>query len=384
MSGTIGITPLAEGSPIRRRTAPRRGPRLWLALCLLAAPGLVAADTAQAPDAAAVPSPGPVLGIATGLDALRWQDGLDLRAELADYARLGARWLRTDLNWSVVQAAGPDSYDWSVMDRIVALAHEQGLQVLPVVGSTPDWAWVDPDQPSAPADAEDFADFLTAAVERYRPAGIRAWEVWNEPNMAGFWPPEPDPAAYARLLRAAHEAIERADPGAIVVAGGLASAPQTDSEGTVDHYGAVAFLEALYAEGAGGSFDALGFHPYSHPLMPGDPEPWNGWRLMAGPIRDVMAAHGDAGKPIWITEYGAPTHAGGGVSEARQAEMLVEAWRLAEGYPWAGPLFWYSYRDLGADPADPEDWFGLVRRPGEPKPAYEAFRDLTREAAGDG
>ena len=387
MSATTRIAAGAARSPRRRRGAFRPA----LALGLLAALGPAGADTAADPatgiatgPAADLATGSTALGIATGLDALRWQDDAALRAELADYARLGAGWLRTDLNWAAVQAEGPDGHDWSSMDRIVALAREQGLRVLPVVGFAPDWARTGPDGPLAPDAAEHFARFVTAAVERYRPEGVRAWEIWNEPNMDGFWPGEPDPAAYARLLWAAHDAIERSDPEALVISGGLASAPETDPEPPIDHYGAAAFLEALYAEGAGGAFDALGFHPYSHPLMPGDPEPWNGWRLMGGPIRDLMTAQGDETKPVWITEYGAPTNAeGGGVSEEEQAAMLVEAHRLAEDTPWIGPLFWYSYRDLGTDPADEEHWFGLVRRPGEPKPSYGAFRDLARDAPGD-
>ena len=83
-----------------------------------------------------------------GLDALRWQDSLDLQAEFADYAAMGVRWLRTDLNWESVQREGPDSFDWREMDRIVSLAGSFGITVLPVVGSTPEWAWQDRERAS--------------------------------------------------------------------------------------------------------------------------------------------------------------------------------------------------------------------------------------------
>lgn len=314
-------------------------------------------------------------GLAVGIDALRWQDDAALQAEFDDYVRLGVRWLRTDLRWDLVQAEGPDHYDWSTMDNVVSLARQRGIRVLPVVGYTPAWARSNPEMPSPPADVQMFARFLVRAVKRYRPAGVRAWEVWNEPNMAMFWPPAPDPVLYASLLRASYAAIKNADPEARVLLGGLAPAPETGpDDGEIRYYGAADFLARVYAEAPEGPFDVLAFHPYSFPRMPDDPAGWSGWSIMTGPIRRLMADNGDVTKQIWLTEYGAPTFSGaGGISEDAQGAMLAEAFRLAQSYPWAGPLFWYSYRDLGSDPEDKEDWFGLVRSSKEPKPSYAEF-----------
>ncbi|PZQ50774.1 MAG: hypothetical protein DI556_06555 [Rhodovulum sulfidophilum] len=342
---------------------------------------VLGADGALARRAGAEVTPAPgELGLSVGLDALRWQDGLDLAAEFADYARLGARWLRVDLNWSVIQAAGPDSFDWSTMDRILAGAEGAGLRVLPVPGSAP--AWLDGGAgPATPEARAAYAAFLAAAVARYAPRGVRVWEIWNEPNLAGFWPPAPDQVAYARLLEVAFAAIKAADPGARVLFGGLSPVPdvradQARARGVVP---AVRFLADAYANGAGGSFDALSFHPYTWPETPESPEAWTGWNIMTGPIRDLMIAEGDADKKIWITEFGAPTNPGG-VDDGTQARILEQGIRLARGYPWAGPLLWYSYRDLGTDPADSEDWYGLVGPGRTPKPAYAAFRALATEA----
>ena len=41
---------------------------------------------------------------------------------------------------------------------------------------------------------------------------------------------------------------------------------------------------------------------------------------------------------------------------------------------WTGPLFWYTYQDDPIeDPANPENWFGLVRSDGSHKSAYAAY-----------
>lgn len=317
------------------------------------------------------------IGMTTGLGSLREMSALDLDAELAAYADLGMKWLRTDLYWANVQNAGPDSYDWTVPDRVVAAASAHGLEILLGVGTTPKWARSIASERSAPANPADYAKFLSEAVRRYAPRGVHAWEIWNEPNLVGSFPTQPDPIRYTQLLIAAHEAIKTADPTAIVILGGLSPVVETKASllGAVKFYGAVDFLREVYAEGGGDSFDAVGFHPYTYPRMPADPAPWTGWSIMAGPIRKVMADNGDADKKVWITEYGAPTNeAKSKVSEAEQAEMLEQSIALARSYDWAGPYFWYSYHDLGTDPANNEMWFGLLRADGSAKPALEALK----------
>lgn len=379
-----------DGSAAARHGRVR--PRLWsrvpgpgLALGLVL--GLAFGGTAAWADPSAMVPAGPSaavdttlpgeLGFSVGLDALRWQGALDLTDEFADYRQLGAGWLRVDLNWSVVQAAGPDSFDWTSLDRILVLADRAGMKLLPVAGSAPDW--LDGGRgPSTPEAFAAYADFLSAAVHRYSPR-IRAWEIWNEPNLSSFWPPAPDQTAYAQLLRAAHAAIKAADPTALVLFGGLSPVPDIPPEESQARrlVPAVRFLADVYAAGGAGTFDALSFHPYTWPELPDSPNPWSGWTIMAGPIRDLMTAHGDAGKKVWITEFGAPTNPGG-VTEATQAEILRRGVERARATPWAGPVLWYSYRDLGTDPEDSEDWYGLVRHTRDPKPAYPVFRDLAK------
>jgi len=137
--------------------------------------------------------------------------------------------------------------------------------------SAPDWAALDPEHSVArPRDPADYANFLTDLVQRYGPTGtfwashsdipkrpIRQWQIWNEPNIGFFWH-APHMAGYAALLRAAHDAIKRADPGAGVILGALSNSKQSLSWRS---------LGELYHAGARDLFDAVTVHPYS--LMPG-------------------------------------------------------------------------------------------------------------------
>jgi hypothetical protein len=97
-------------------------------------------------------------------------------------------------------------------------AGSRGLTLLPVLAYTPVWACPAgcSSDKRAPADTQLFADFAAAATHRYASGGVVAWETWNEPNTAGFWEPDVDPAAYADLLKKASTAPTDIFEGLIV------------------------------------------------------------------------------------------------------------------------------------------------------------------------
>lgn len=306
---------------------------------------------------------------------LQYLTGSALSSRLDEYARLGVRVARFQLIWNNVQYAGPASYDWTYIDALMTGLRARGITPLPVIDTTPTWA-----RPStcaraevcAPADAGQYAAFAGAAAARYAPQGVHDWEIWNEPNNPIFWQPAPNPGLYTELLRGAYAAIHRADPAATVITGGLA--PAADGGGWI---APVEFLADVYANGGQGSFDAVGWHPYDYPATPASTSN-NAWHQMAGTAesaRGLMISHGDAGKRIWATEFGAPTCTGDPtcVSEADQALILSEGYALWSSYSWAGPLIVYSYEDRGTNEGDREDHFGLVRADGSQKPAYATF-----------
>jgi hypothetical protein len=298
----------------------------------------------------------------------------ELTHELDVYKAAGSRWIRIDVNWEVIQHAGPASYNWGPFDRVVRAAGERGLHVLAAIIYTPAWARPGTNEGTyPPADLATFRTFCEAAVAHYLPFGVHTWEIWNEPNR-GFWKPSPDPARYVQMLKLAYDAIKRADPQSFVVSGGLSpygARGQAGAEGM----NPLTFLEKMYEAGAGDHFDALGWHPYEwgvgvkfHPSSA-----WS--QLVDTPTsaRSVMVAHGDGAKRIWGTEYGAPTFSAG-MTESAQADLLNAAYERWTSWAWTGPLFWYSAHDAGNNPADREHHFGLVRRDFSPKPSFAAYR----------
>ncbi|HET9516519.1 MAG TPA: cellulase family glycosylhydrolase [Actinoplanes sp.] len=279
-------------------------------------------------------------------------------------ASLGVGWLRVDAAWSEIEAVRGD-YDFSRLDRVVGAARRRGLSVLLILGSTAAWARPDDAEwnhgPTDETARAGFIAFAEQAARRYR-GQVDAYEIWNEPNLPGSWSPRPDPAAYLTLLRAAYRAIHDIDPAVVVVSGGTGG-----GRTGVD---SLSWYEDLYEGGLRWVTDAIGVHPY-----PDAPVVASGELATAERIRAVMDANGDAAKPLWGTETGAPTGGRPAVSEGTQAALLTAIHDRWASIRNVGPLLYYTLTDFGG--ADREDHFGLLRADGSSKPGYAALQRWT-------
>lgn len=310
------------------------------------------------------------LGLATPYREIAYKSDAALEAEFADYAALGVKWLRTDFWWETAQPT-PNGYDWSGIDRIVDMATKYDIEIVAILNGTPQWGYNDLTKSST---QKAFGEFASAAAEHFADR-VNYWQIGNEPNLAS----KIDPATYTKMLQVSYDAIKAVDSSDIVVTAGLASVPSTQN----GHIGAVEFLQKMYENGAKDHFDALGYHPYTYPLLPENPASWNGWQIMQNGIRAAMVANGDADIDIWITEIGAPTAGGSGaMTQEGQALVLKQTMELSENLSWAGPVMWYSYKDRGGATTNTENWFGLVGPNGEKKDAYWAFKELAEQYNG--
>ncbi|MEQ9093220.1 MAG: hypothetical protein RLN63_03875, partial [Miltoncostaeaceae bacterium] len=132
-------------------------------------------------------------------------------------SEVGVRVVRFDVFWSAVAPTEPADptdpadpvYDWSRVDLIMRELAEADIVPIISVFNTPAWA-TDLPAPeegvvinTAAPRPEDYADFMHAFATRYRgdftpagedeplPAGRRL-EIWNEPNLGGFFEPQVD------------------------------------------------------------------------------------------------------------------------------------------------------------------------------------------------
>ncbi len=291
---------------------------------------------------------------------------------------MGAGWVRLDMSWAMIQptAGRIDPQGWGVrfVDRVVDMASDRGLKVLATLWLTPRWAGPEAGERSLPADPRDYGEALAWAAERWR-GQVRAWEVWNEPNSADFLAGA-DPAAYADLLCAAHDAVRASTASSTdVVFGGTM---HNDSD----------WIEAAYDAGAGGCFDVMATHPYQ---SPSDTGPLSGsgdaeWEFShLAQVRELMRRHGDR-RPVWVTEFGWSSHRDRGdeqpwergVSKRQQATFTVAALEaLRTRFPFVRKAFLYNER-ARTDAGRHMKGYGLMTHGLKPKPVYRAVQEWAR------
>lgn len=316
----------------------------------------------------------PRFGIAAGGNIQNFNSS-DLAHYLDSMKSAGAQWLRFDLNWNVIQNAGPTSYNWGPFDAVVNAANARGIQLLAGILYTPPWArGAGTSSAYPPTNLNDYANFAKVAAQHYAPLGVHAYEIWNEPNI-GFWLPSPDPARYTQMLKLAYTAIKSADASSTVISAGLSpygSYGQSDS----GHMNPINFLQQMYANGAHGYMDAVGWHPYNFPYGLSYAN-WSAWSQMSETspsARSLMVANGDGNEQIWATEFGAPTGStSSSMTETAQAQLITDSYAKLKSWSWAGPGFLYSFRDNGTDMSNIENAFGIMRYDWSLKPGFTAY-----------
>jgi hypothetical protein len=330
----------------------------------------------------------------------------------------GAGWTRVRLPWRHIQRDAPpaDYTAWHYYDGRLARIGAAGIKVIATVADTPDWAGDAPCAPIYPDRLDEFVQFLTDLVNRYKgpPYNIHHWELFNEPDGTllsgssgglGCWADastDEDGRVYAQMLAVASQAIKAADPNAVVLMGGFAHDWFTEYAGPFDRY----FLDDVLKHGGGGHVDALNMHYFRdwhaewERWDPESEDRRNGWLAAptCGDLFDGAGKEYEAGgidvqakvthyqnrpaacfgvtKPIWITEIAEHGYAGNAESLARQARYVIQAYAraLAVGVE---NITWYAL-------TTPNDHYeqGLLNDDWTPKPAFYAYRTMTSELTG--
>ncbi|MCH9706287.1 MAG: hypothetical protein K0U48_01890, partial [Actinomycetia bacterium] len=115
-------------------------------------------------------------------------------------------------------------FDWSILDRRIALVESWGGRPFLVLGLTPQWAAQNPEagdprwgagSASPPANIEDWKTYVRAVANRYG-GRIAGYELWNEANLPTFW--QGSATELLAMSQDAYGIIKAANPGAVVAA----------------------------------------------------------------------------------------------------------------------------------------------------------------------
>lgn len=400
-----------------------------IAVIALAAGGLaVSAASASAKKHTVAQSGHLLVGINDEADTLYGNPVVGFNALKA----LKAQVLRVNLywggnKWAVSRGAmptdptdpGDPAYNWAIYDRLVRYAATYHIKVVFSILFTPAWANGGKGKNVAPTNFQYLQDFAWAAAQRYSgyyvpPAWqqqpslapptsplptVTMWTAWNEPNNPVFLAPQyqrkgskwviESAVNYAKICNAVYTgihtaliAVGRTIPGEQVACGVTApkgnDAPAT-KRASVDP---ISFLVAAHAAGMK-TFDVYAHHPYY--AAPNEsptyvPTGKTKRRIQLGNIGTLMTEltklYGP--KHLWITEYGYQTNPPDknfGVSYAKQAAWLTQAYSIARKNPRIDMMLWFLIKD---EPALGGWQSGLETVKGKHKPAWNAFVKVPR------
>ena len=261
------------------------------------------------------------------------------------------------------------------------------VQILCGDGSVPFRAY----PPITDAEVENYAKYVSDMVHRYKDK-VKSWEIWNEYNLTAFnnsLPPnataEQKTAAacnYAKLLRAAYNAIKAEDSESTVI-GFAAAIGLADSS-----WSGLGFIDLVLKQDPSISdcFDAVSYHYYAAANTCGET---SGLVGTLEKLREILDLNGCENKPVWITETGFTTGnyinetSSIGVSETNQANYLIKTLLSVDAHNLADKVMLYGLADKGRSGVY-ENGFGIVRGtkteeiPFAAKPAYLAVSNWNR------
>ena len=259
--------------------------------------------------------------------------------------------------WAFVEPR-PDEYVYTSLDNSYKAVLHAGMRPVIQLLSSPGWAvgyrgsgrddgcngefCV---QPPTAGNYPRWARFAGAVARRYPLAA--AIEIWNEPNLWGFWHAGGvDPVAYEQLLATSYNSIKAANPAMRVLGGalnnlyatrqlspaecgdryvaGIATYQDCRSKSDVG-YGE--FLRAILKAGAASKMDGLSMHPY-----PIDRAAVGVTRVF-GDTQEILAAAGASSLRLVPSETGVDTPSPAFPTDQAQAESILKIYDGLSGEP---------------------------------------------------
>ena len=304
---------------------------------------------------------------------------------------LGFRYIRFhaifhDVLGTVRIENGKTVYDWTRIDQLYDDLLVRNIKPFVELGFTPKalatsqnsiFYWHGNTSHPKPDGWRDLVDgFVRHVEERYGKDEVRAWyfEVWNEPNLSGFWEGG-DQKAYFELYDLTAKTIKNVDPRLRVggpSTAGAAWVPEFLAH--VNQSGAPVDFVTTHTYGVQGGF--LDENGKSDTKL--DPSP----DAIVGDVRHVreqISASAFPALPLYFTEWSTSYTPRDSVHDSYiSAPYILTKLKASQGL-LQGMSYW-TYTDLFEEPGPPtapfQGGFGLLNPQGIRKPAYFAYKYL--------
>ena len=316
----------------------------------------------------------------------------DSQAQLRLVAdELGFRYLRFhaifhDVLGTVRIENGKTVYNWSKIDELYDELLANRIKPFVELGFTPEalatsqnsiFYWKGNTSHPSPSGWQALVDGFVRHLEmRYGKDEVRTWffEVWNEPNLSGFWEGG-DQKAYFELYDLTARTIKSIDP--MLRVGGPATA------------GAAWIPEFLaHVKQSGAGVDFVSTHTYGVQGGFLDEEGKSDTKLDPSPqaiigdvrrVREQIAASPFPNLPLYITEWSTSYTPRDTVHDSYiSAPYILTKLKACEGL--AQGMSYWTYTDLFEEPGPPtaafQGGFGLLNPDGIRKPAFFAYKYL--------
>jgi len=304
---------------------------------------------------------------------------------------LGFRYIRFhaifhDVLGTVRLENGKIVYDWTRIDQLYDDLLARRIKPFVELGFTPNamktsdnkiFYWQgNTSHPLSPAWRDLVDAFVRHLEQRYGQDEVRSWffEVWNEPNLSGFWEGA-DQKAYFELYDLTSNTVKAIDPNLRV--GGPSTAGAAWVPEFLDHVvqsrAAVDFVTTHTYGVDWGFLDENGKQDTK--LSPSAD-------AIVGDVRRVrqqIKASKLPGLPLYFTEWSTSYTPRDLVHDSYISAPYVLSKLKATAGLVQGMSYW-TYTDLFEEPGPPptpfHGGFGLLNREGIPKPAYFAYKYL--------
>ena len=281
---------------------------------------------------------------------------------------------------------GRPVYDWSKIDYLYDRLLKMGIRPFVELGFTPDamktseqtiFYWKGNTSHPVPEKWTKLVDaFARHLIERYGRDEVRSWffEVWNEPNLDGFWE-RADQAAYFDLYARTARALKAIDPE--LKLGG----PSTAGAAWVPEFLAYAAEQKLpvdfvttHTYGVDGGF--LDEKGQADTKLSPSPD------AIVGDIRRVrqqIEASAQPGLPLHFTEWSTSYNPRDSVHDSYHCAAYVLT-KLKESQGMLQGMSYWTFSDLFEEPGPPtapfQGGFGLLNPQGVRKPVFFAYKYL--------
>ncbi len=332
-------------------------------------------------------------GFRFGIDA-RVRNAAEQKWVAQACALIGADYIRSGRVWTAIQPKSAEQYDWQDHVAILEMLQKQGLRVQYGLCFTPSWAaresyrqrawktWkplldearrkrrkgrigaiynkVSAELSRTPPRLEVWQKFVRSVAEKNKSRGVFAYEIWNEPDLRGFYRGTTD--EYIQLQKTSFNEIRAVDPKALVLTGGFATLlghhghqlnPNLIKRAileTQDHYDAI----CLHQHGRFRTFQ----------------------QAIDGPLAQLRGKLKN-NKPLFFSESGVPVD--GDFSRMDQAAAVVKRIVFAR----ARGAIAYSWFVLHAKNQHMDNYSMLdANRNNQPRPAFATYNELVRMLRG--